>query len=491
MERPTSRRIAIQNIKGMSLTSGQFAHHWAASASRTGGPAAPAANEGERLAALDRIGLCDTPESDAFDRITRLAARALDVPIVLVSLVGETRQWFKSKVGLDVRETPREVSFCAHAVTGRAPLIVSDAALDPRFAENPLVTGDPHIRSYAGIPLYTSDGHAIGTLCAIDRRARTFRAADLDALRDFAAMVEDLVHAMELAVDNERALYVATEQETLYRELFEHAPVGIVHASLSGQLLRANLHILALLGHTPESITALSFADITHPSDIPATAALVEGIRSGALDQCCVEKRYLRKDGTHFWGQMSLVLKRSSSGKPLYLISVIEDISARKQRDLEEERGREQLRADVARQAGELAECHGALHSHVVRAFDAERKCRQIEQRLRMVAACVPSMIGYWNRSLRCEFASEAHRDWFGLAPEQMLGMTLEELMGAEFDQLQPLARMALQGSAQRVQRTLRTLAGGKATLELRLSPDLDEAGQMRGFFLQMTGIQA
>jgi PAS domain S-box-containing protein len=471
----------------MSLTPSEFAQAWTSRATAAGSDAAPVTHEGERLAALDRIGLCDTPESEAFDRITRLAARTLDVPIVLVSLVGETRQWFKSKIGLGVRETPRQVSFCAHAVVGRAPLIVQDATLDPRFADNPLVTGEPGIRSYAGIPLYTSDGHAIGTLCAIDRRARAFRASDIDALRDFAAMVEDLVHAMEAAAEHERALYVATEQGTLYRESFEHAGVGIVHASLSGRIVRANPHFLGLLDYTAEGAAALSFADITHPSDMPASAAMIDQVLSGALDHGSAEKRFLRRDGTHFWAEVSLMLKRSPSGKPRYVIGIVVDIAERKHREEEDGRRREHLQAETLRLARELAESHAALHRHVVRVFDAERKCRQIEQRLHLVANCVPAMIGYWNRDLRCEFANNACREWFGLAPEQLVGMTLWELTGAEFENLQPLARMALQGSAQRAVRTLRTLSGERAAIEIRLSPDLDEAAQVRGIFVQMT----
>ena len=457
-----------------------------ADATEAGATLARAVQEGERLAALDRLGLCGSPPSAAFDRVTRLAACALGAPIALVSLVGETRQWFKSKIGLDVAETPRQFSFCSHAVVGRAPLIVPDALLDSRFADNPLVTGEPGIRAYAGMPLNTSDGHAIGTLCVIDRRPRPFSREDIDILRDFAAIVEGLVQAAELVIENETALFLATERETAYRELFEDAGVGIIHASLSGQLLRMNPHGLALLGWPAERLTALSFADITHPADIPASAALVHKILAGALEHGCIEKRYLRRDGTHFWGQVNLVLKRAASGKPRYLIAVIEDISARKQRECELERQREALQLEVAQCTRELADSHASLHGHVVRVFDTERLLRQTEQRLRTVADCVPSLIGYWNRDLRCEFANEAYREWFGLAPEQLVGMSLRDLVGGEFEHLRPYVRMALQGTAQRFERRVRTLAGRETPMEIRLSPDLDDFSEVRGFFVQM-----
>jgi len=161
-------------------------------------PSPADSRETARLAALHRLKLLDTPDSQTFDGVTRLTAAALNVPIVLVSLVDEKRQWFKSRVGLDATETPRAISFCAHAVTDRSPLVVPDATLDPRFAGNPMVTGAPHVRAYAGIPLYTSAGHAIGALCAIDRKPRQFTAADMNTLRDAARAIEQCIRAEEI-----------------------------------------------------------------------------------------------------------------------------------------------------------------------------------------------------------------------------------------------------------------------------------------------------
>jgi len=475
----------------MSLTSRELADRLMASATEAGEDLSRAVEEGERLAALDRIGLCDTPAAESFDRVTRLAAKALDVPIALVSLVAETRQWFKAKVGLEVTETSRQVSFCSHAVVGRTPLIVPDALLDARFADNPLVTGEPRIRAYAGIPLNTTDGHAIGTLCVIDRRPRAWSAAEIATLTDHAAIIQELVQGMELAADNERALYLATERETLYRELFENAGVGIILASLSGRLLRANPHILALLGCPAERLGKLSFLDITHPADISATAAMIDKVLEGAVDPGRIEKRYVRSDGTHFWGQLTLALRRGASGKPRYLIAVVEDIAVRKQLAEEQERLIETLQAQVSRHTRELGENQAALHRHVIRVYDAERAARRFEHRLRMVGNCVPSMIGYWNRELRCEFANEAFREWFGLAPEQISGMSLEDLLGGEFEHLRPYARLALEGAAQRFERGIRTLAGVKALMEVRLDPDFDEASAVLGLFVQMTDVTA
>ena len=118
-------------------------------------------DEEQRLAALHRLLLLDTPAEESFDRVTRLASVALGVPIMLVSLVDENRQWFKSCIGLGVTETSREVSFCGHVVYERRPLNIADATRDPRFADNPLVTGAPYIRAYLGFPLFTVDAQPI------------------------------------------------------------------------------------------------------------------------------------------------------------------------------------------------------------------------------------------------------------------------------------------------------------------------------------------
>ncbi len=121
--------------------------------------------EPERLAALQRLNLLDTESESRFDRITRLAQRLFQVPIALVSLVDSDRQWFKSKQGLDACETGRDISFCGHAILGSGIFEIPDATQDTRFADNPLVTGAPDIRFYAGAPLQSADGFNIGTLC--------------------------------------------------------------------------------------------------------------------------------------------------------------------------------------------------------------------------------------------------------------------------------------------------------------------------------------
>jgi diguanylate cyclase (GGDEF)-like protein len=160
-------------------------------------------DESMRLRALRALNILDTPAEERFDRLTRIAQRLFNVPISLVSLVDGHRQWFKSKQGLDAQETPRNISFCGHALLGDGIFMIPDATQDERFHDNPLVTGGPEIRFYAGCPLHSLDGSKLGTLCIIDREPRVLSDSDLQLLADLAHLVESELVAVELATLDE------------------------------------------------------------------------------------------------------------------------------------------------------------------------------------------------------------------------------------------------------------------------------------------------
>jgi GAF domain-containing protein len=173
-------------------------------------------NEARRLKVLWQYEVLDTVPEELFDDLTELAGAICEAPIALISLVDEKRQWFKSKVGLSATETSRDVSFCAHAILQPDLFIVPDATKDDRFKSNPLVVADPKIRFYAGAPLITPDGHALGTLCILDKQARDLSAAQKKALRVLARLV---VSQLELRRHSKELAKARDDTQFLKREL--------------------------------------------------------------------------------------------------------------------------------------------------------------------------------------------------------------------------------------------------------------------------------
>ncbi len=196
-------------------------------------------HEVTRLKVLWQYDVLDTVPEEVFDDLTELAARICEAPIALISLVDEDRQWFKSKVGITMKETSRDVSFCSHAIRQQGLFIVADATKDARFSQNPLVTSDPKIRFYAGAPLITPDGHALGTLCVIDKVPRELRPEQQQALRVLARHVMTQLelrrHARELAAAHEAREATAGELEKSRTEI-ARLKTELAHLKTKGNL---------------------------------------------------------------------------------------------------------------------------------------------------------------------------------------------------------------------------------------------------------------
>jgi diguanylate cyclase (GGDEF)-like protein len=194
-------------------------------------------DEKKRIEKLHSLQVLDTLPEERFERLTRMAKQMFNVPIALVSLVDENRQWFKSCIGLDVCETSREISFCGHSILEKSVFIVADATLDSRFSDNPLVTDEPHIRFYAGCPLQVS-GHRLGTLCIIDTRPRTFGEKYISLLKDLAAMVECELAAIHMATMDEltdisnRRGFMALAQHSINLGIRQITPLILVFLDL-------------------------------------------------------------------------------------------------------------------------------------------------------------------------------------------------------------------------------------------------------------------
>jgi len=268
-------------------------------------PAAPLpTNEIQRLAALRALKLFDTPPEERFDRITRLAARILNVPIVYVTLIDESRQFMKSRYGSETVEISRDLSFCAYAIFENKQLVVPDAQMDPRFADNTQVTDKPFIRFYAGNPIAAPDGSLVGTLCMIDHKPRIPSEEDLRALRDLAQIAQNELNAYEITESHR--IQEQTEErlrlnEERFREVSDVPGRFIWEATLDGKVLYLSERYSEILGYTvEEGLSRRPFAS-THPDDaVLTTAKFFYAIQKGQRFSN-LEFRSQTKDGRTIW----------------------------------------------------------------------------------------------------------------------------------------------------------------------------------------------
>ena len=313
-----------------------------------------------RLAALHAYGVLDTPAEAGFEHITSLLTRLFRVPAAAVTLVDAERQWFKSIRGLDLQETPREQSFCAHAMWGGGVMVVPDATLDPRFRDNPLVTGGPKLRFYAGAPLRTPEGHPLGALCLLDYQPRDFTPAEQELLLELASLTEDElllarvgrelraeirprpaapaaphgngkpVRELPAAADGlsrpPTALAALPTHEGHFRQLVEQASDAVFVYDFDERILDVNTAACEAVGYTREELLRLRVSDIDMGFDpvkgprrweelVPGEAMIVESINR-------------RKDGSVFTAEARVSVVETDGGR--VLLALMRDISQRK-----------------------------------------------------------------------------------------------------------------------------------------------------------------
>jgi PAS domain S-box-containing protein len=228
--------------------------------------------EQDRLDALKSYHLLDTVEELEYDRITKLASIICEVPISTITLIDETRQWFKSKVGLDSRETAREISFCQHAILDTQLFTIPDALLDHRFKDNPLVTSDPRIRFYAGYPLIDPSGHALGTICVIDRIPRVLTEAQEEALKILSEEI------MALILNRRR-----NNELNNFEKLFNFSSDLICIAGSDGHFKKINPAFAQKLGFDEEYLVTTPFWEMIHPDDLEITRKEILKLSKGKL----------------------------------------------------------------------------------------------------------------------------------------------------------------------------------------------------------------
>jgi PAS domain S-box-containing protein len=300
--------------------------------------------EEQRLRALARYDVMDTPREAAFDEVAALAAKLCDVPIAVVNLIGDRRQFFKAEVGLGVRETPFESSFCAKAILEQDFLLVPDATQDPRFDCNPLVVGEPHLRFYAGALLKTDEGLPVGTLCVLDYRSRQLTELQQEALRILARQVMTQLELRRALAERSRQLEAAeageqrlrltqadlVDSEARFRNMADNTPVMMWVTDAKGYCTYLNKIWYEFTGQSEGEALGYGWLNATHPEDKPlAERAFIED--NAAQRPFRAEYRLRRADGTYRWAIDAASPRFGADGEYLGYVGSVIDIDERRE----------------------------------------------------------------------------------------------------------------------------------------------------------------
>ena len=282
--------------------------------------------ESLRLNAVHSFEILDTPAENDFDDLVKLAALIFNVPISTVTIVDEHRQWFKAQVGLGIRETARDISFCTHAIELEQPLVVENTSRDPRFATNPLVLGAPNLGFYAGVPLRTSEDYAIGTFCIMDQTPRSFSESELEILRVLANQAMKL---LELRAEKIKL----RDSEQRWKFALEGAGDGVWDWNIQTGETIFSKQWKMMLGYTEAEIdnTYDAWKSLVHPEDTERVISQLDDYLQQKIDTYRVEHRLRSKSGEWKWVlSRGMVVSRDAKHRPLRMVGIHTDISARK-----------------------------------------------------------------------------------------------------------------------------------------------------------------
>lgn len=383
-------------------------------------------NEQLRIEKLRSLGILDTAPDDFFDTITRVASIILDSPISLISLVDEHRQWFKSKHGIDATETPRNISFCTHAVESGEQLIVENALADDRFAQNPLVLNAPNIRFYAGIPIKSLDGYALGTLCVIDEEPKKPTEQALAALRDLAHLATLELQFRERMLQAQQSIQTS---ESKFKTLFETAAIGIAMVKPNGRWLEVNEELCRIVGYSREELLGLTFQDITLPEDLNTDLNLLDQLVSGKLSRYQLDKRYVKKSGDPVWIELTVTKHLTRNGDIEYFVAIIKDIQSAKETEAALSLLRKTLEEKVSQRTEELKQANKSLLTAYQEKIASEQLLQNAELELRTILdnandayVCMDDegIVKAWNKQAE---------HIFGWADEEAIGRKLEKLI--------------------------------------------------------------
>ena len=415
-----------------------------------------ATEETRRLAALRELGVLDTLPEAAFDTITATAAQLCGVPIALISLVDAQRQWFKSNFGLHgATETPRDVAFCDHAIRDDALFEVPDATRDPRFSDNPLVTGEPDIRFYAGAPIVMPGGERIGTVCVIDRVSHELDEHQRAMLAHLATIVGAMLTQRRQLLDATSRL---AESELRVRRLYEATPAILHSIGPDGRILHVSDRWLGLLGYQRHEVVGRLSSDFLTPaSQVHARDVVLPAFfRTGRCER--VEYQFVRRDGSAIDVLLSATLERDEQGGTARSLAVLEDVTATRQLERELDR----------------------THAHLDAVVDN-----------------MPALVGYWDRGSVTRFVNRDFQAAVGLPTDRLIGVRLGELFSAidaqGWSTLEPHVEAVLGGRRQEFEWAMLTTSGLRQ-LRVTLVPAAPFEGEADGFYgtwFDITGMKS
>lgn len=282
-----------------------------------------AGNEADRLEAIRSLDLSETVSDPRFDAICRTAAALFGAPIALVSIVEAEHQWFRAKCGLVADRTSRSVSFCTYAILADDVFVIENATQDSRFADNPLVTGSPGIRFYAGAPLILSPGIRVGSLCVIDTVPRSFTEKERNQLQELALIVVAQLRQAKVEAD-------LRDSEAHYRLLADNASDMIVWSELDTTRRYVSPAARTLLGYEPNELVGTRPIDAVHPEDAAAYRRLLDDLGQARLRSAVSRQRYRRKDGSWTWVEVTFNLTLNpKDGTPDGYVAAVRDVNER------------------------------------------------------------------------------------------------------------------------------------------------------------------
>ena len=353
-------------------------------------------NERQRIEALQALNILDTlPEKD-FDQITFLASQICGTPIALISLVDENRQWFKAKTGLDASEAPRDIAFCAHAILGDDVFVVPDSSKDKRFSDNPLATGAPHVQFYAGAPLLSPDGSAIGTLCVIDSKPRVLASKQIESLKVLSDQVTRLLELRSQIV----ALKKSAENLSFKTKAVETIFEGVVLQDSTGAIVNFNAAAPSVLNLTADQLLGKTSMDPTWKA--------------------------VKADGSDFPGHEHPAMVCLQTGQ------VQRNITMGVRNSTSETRW-------IKINAAPLFHGSEATPSHVVTSFaditaeiEAKNRLEKKSSNLRFILDSIPHLIGLWSVDEVNIDSNAEYANYFNKYPDEIRGRSLRDLLGDE-----------------------------------------------------------